>query len=419
MPNIVEMKQILKYTPIDQAIMLVGIHGIGKSEFLRDYYEEQGFGVITLFLGQMADSGDLIGLPNRTEVEFTYNGKSIKQSITEFCPPKWWPRKDDAKIVIFMDEFNRSKPEVYQCVFDMVLNRKLNGLPLPKQTRIVAAMNPSGDEYDYDVTELDPALLDRFNVYQFHPDTEEWLNWAMTNKVNKYVIGFVNKNRQFLDPPDAKSNNKIDKITPSRRSWKRVSDILNHSMNLINDNTTFKTIMIGIIGEGGCAKFAQYIKESARSISGAKIVTGWDKTVEHKIKEFTNQDLVYLNKEIAIYLETQEVVLFDAGKKEAQKYGQNVEKYLKTAPKEILAEFMDHVTTSYQQKKTWGEKLLNSNEKGLVDFFVDIIQGKTIHDKEVDDMVKQSDTEGKDWSSGDSDIDDIINGGPSTDDLKW
>jgi hypothetical protein len=92
---------------------------------------------------------------------------------------------------------------------------------------------------------------------------------------------------------------------------------------------------------------------------------------------------------------------------------------LKCVPKEILAEFMDHVTTSYQQKKTWGEKLLNSNEKGLVEFFVDIIQGKTTHDKEVEKMVKQSDTDGKDWSSGDSDIDDIINGGPSDDDMKW
>jgi MoxR-like ATPase len=51
----------------------------------------------------------------------------------------------------------------------MVLNRKLKGLSLPEHTRIVSAMNPIGDEYDYDLRNFDPALYDRFNVYTFIP----------------------------------------------------------------------------------------------------------------------------------------------------------------------------------------------------------------------------------------------------------
>lgn len=411
MPNIAEMSSILKYTPESQAIMLSGIHGVGKSEFIKKIYEDLGYRVITIFLGQMNDSGDLIGLPNRTEVEFVYNGQVVKQTITEFCPPKWFPRNENEKIVIFLDEFNRGKADVYQCIFDMVLNRKLNGFPLPVHTRIIAAINPTEDEYDYDVVQLDPALVDRFNVYTFSPTVDEWLNWAVSQKLSTHVMGFINKNNQQLDPPNAKSNTKIDNVTPSRRSWKRVSDILNnHPELLINDDLiTLKNILIGIIGEGATAKFAQYIKETVTSISGAKIVTGWNKEVAEQLKTYSNQNLVYLNKEIAMYLETQEVILFDGDAKAAQQYATNIENYLKSIPHEIVADFVNLAQSAEIRKIHWGEKLLNCNNHGITEFFLDVYNGKTKHDKNVENIIKESDDD-SDWKSGDPDIDDIING---------
>ena len=54
---------ILDNTPAEQNIMLVGKHGIGKSRILEDYFSKRGERVVTLFLGQMSDPGDLIGLP--------------------------------------------------------------------------------------------------------------------------------------------------------------------------------------------------------------------------------------------------------------------------------------------------------------------------------------------------------------------
>jgi len=347
MPNIAEMKRIFNVMPIDQAIMLIGIHGIGKSEIVKQIFENDGYVVITFFLGQMADAGDLIGLPDRTEVEFKYNGATVKQKITEFCPPKWWPRDSDAKVVVFMDEFNRGKPEVYQCIFDMVLNRKLNGLELPKHTRIIAAMNPIGDEYDYDVEELDPALYDRFNVYLFHPDADEWLDYAMKTKHNKYVIGFISKNTSFLDPPSMAKDRKLGEVYTSRRSWTRVSDLMdaNPGIEKIEDGSFLKTVLMGIVGVGATAKFAQYIKEAATNLSGAKIVTGWDRNIQMEIKQMNNSDIIHLNKEIVIYIETQEKTLFDASsKKEAERYSSNVAKYLHTIPPELAAEFYNHIT---------------------------------------------------------------------------
>ena len=65
--NTKELKEILETTPSKQNIMLVGKHGIGKSEILTEFFEKKGMKVTALFLGQMSDPGDLIGLPRLDE----------------------------------------------------------------------------------------------------------------------------------------------------------------------------------------------------------------------------------------------------------------------------------------------------------------------------------------------------------------
>ncbi len=65
--NITELKQLLDATPASHNIMLVGNHGIGKSEILTEYFKGKGMPVIALFLGQMADPGDILGLPTKDE----------------------------------------------------------------------------------------------------------------------------------------------------------------------------------------------------------------------------------------------------------------------------------------------------------------------------------------------------------------
>ena len=65
--NITELKETLDLTPSTQNIMLVGKHGIGKSEILTSYFNSKGLKVVTLFLGQMADPGDIIGIPSKVE----------------------------------------------------------------------------------------------------------------------------------------------------------------------------------------------------------------------------------------------------------------------------------------------------------------------------------------------------------------
>lgn len=391
------MRKVFDYTPDDQAIMLVGLHGIGKSEFIKSYFEEKGYAIITLFLGQMADAGDVIGLPDKTNVTFSYSGQEITQKITEFCPPKWWPRSDDAKIVVFFDEFNRGKPEVYQCIQDVTLNRQLNGLKLPIKTRIIAAINPLDEKYGYQVTELDPALLDRFNVYGFAPTRKEWIYWAIDAKVHKLVIAFIAKMGAIhLDPP---SNGKMGVVYPSRRSWVRVSKIIQHNPEILNEDDMFllRDMNSGIVGDASTASFHGFLKDQKRGIHPGAILTSWNTDIEAKVKKATNQELLVLNLEMALHIEEEEEQYFGdmitaEGKKQTEKYAYNLWQYLQIVPREILADFYDYISeATIEKKKTWPEKLLSSNVKGLVEEFINILHGKTKEEKDQENHFKDPD----------------------------
>ena len=47
--NLQELKKILELTPPEQNIMLVGKHGVGKSQILHQYFSTQGVKVVALF----------------------------------------------------------------------------------------------------------------------------------------------------------------------------------------------------------------------------------------------------------------------------------------------------------------------------------------------------------------------------------
>jgi hypothetical protein len=298
MANINDLKDIIKHTRIDQAILLQGPHGMGKSEILKKILEDDGYKVTILFLGQAADPGDIVGLPHKFEVVDEHG----KRWVTTFASPEWWPTDPEAKHGIIFDEINRSKSDVRQCIQDMTLNFTLNGKKLPKHTRIFAAMNPTSDGY-YDVEELDPSLVDRFNVYDFNPTPGEWLDWARTEgDVHEAVVGFIEKHLEDLDaPPPSDSKNAVG---PSRRSWVRVSNNIKEFPKLLENRHVLINQMMGIVGSGIASKFGAYLKEFGSGITAGLILTKWDDKISMKISKMDMQQQIHLITQICIYLDS-------------------------------------------------------------------------------------------------------------------
>jgi len=310
--DITELRAMLDRTPATHNIMLVGNHGIGKSEILTEYYTEKGLPVVPLFLGQMSDPGDLIGLPHKDEA----TGR------TDFMMPYWFP-VDDKPVVLFLDELNRARPEILQTVMDLCLNRKLAGHKLPEGSRVIAAVN-YGDNYQ--LTDLDPALVSRFNIVSFRPTAEEWLLWARKQKVDQRVIGFIEENHIWLDRnADSREgeDNGIDK-TPDRRAWKRVSDIISGRDSLDALDTK---LISSVVGAKAASAFLSSVS-ARRLVSGKDVLYRLDKVME-ALKGYKLHDLSVVNDGVFRHLEVETVAANDK-----EKVKKNIDAYFDFLAKE-------------------------------------------------------------------------------------
>ena len=327
--TISELNEILKLSPSAQNIMLIGKHGIGKSKIIENFYASKKMKVISFFLGQMSDPGDLIGLMYKDE----------KTGHSDFLPPYWWP-SDNKAVVLFLDELNRARPEILQSVMDLTLNKKLAGKKLPEGSLIISAVN-HGEEYQ--LTDLDPALISRFNIYEFAPTIEEWLIWADKTGLDQRVIDFIQKNNQFLDG-DAKKELYQDSFyselnkSPDRRAWERVSDFIKKTKQL--EDIHIK-IIAGIVGLQAAFSFKKHIGEHL-VISPEEILLAFAKN-KAKLKKLKLNDYVFLNEQIMLWINGKHY-----SEKQKSTVLLNLAKYLQHVQKIKMNEAIAHFASMFE-----------------------------------------------------------------------
>lgn len=325
--NIKELYKIFEITPANQNIMLVGHHGIGKSKIIETYFAEKGLKVVTLFLGQMSDPGDLIGLPQLNDA----TGK------TEFMPPYWFPT-DGTPIVLFLDELNRARPEMLQSVMDLALNRKLAGRALPDGSRIMSAVN-AGEQYQ--VGDLDPALVSRFNIYHFRPSAKEWLDWARGAGIDKRVTSFLMQKPEFLDSDFDPETDSLEK-SADRRAWVRVSDILKGIKDL---GQTHLKLLAGIIGQEATAQFMLSLQE--KTVNGMEVLKNY-KLVCQQIRQMPMEALTILNDDIIATINNLGTAKFC--KQMSDNLSEYLHQFLSDSKRELYAYFVSELMKKDNKK---------------------------------------------------------------------
>jgi hypothetical protein len=282
-----ELGEILTLTPARHNVMLVGPPGIGKSDMVRAFYTRMGLPVEVFFLGQMSDPGDLIGLMHKDEA----SGHSV------FLPPYWWP-SGQQPMVLFLDELNRARPEILQAVYDLALNRRLAGKTLPPDSRVVAAINHGED---YQLTDLDPALLSRFNLYEFAPTVEDWLLWATEQSLDARVLAFIQAEPFQLDgahrdPQGDDILGDLNKI-PDRRAWARVAEFVAPLARL--EPLHIKAIA-GMVGSSAAVAFHQHLAASGQ-LSAEQILLDW-RQHQARIKALSLHETIQLNERLVLWM---------------------------------------------------------------------------------------------------------------------
>ena len=124
-----------------------------------------------------------LGLANPTDI----NGTSVqKESLDHLIdyPPTWYVKakeiaeaNPDKIHIVFFDEITNADPLIQGMVFNIILNKEVNGKwKLPENVRIVAAGNE--EEESLSAHELSVPLFSRFAHVYIKTNREKWLKWA-------------------------------------------------------------------------------------------------------------------------------------------------------------------------------------------------------------------------------------------------
>lgn len=188
--NIVE--KILKVNKIP---MLLGEPGIGKSSWVIDLGRIMHTEVFILACNQLADKADLTGA---RLVPLTDKDGSVIDYEQVFYPHSvinqaihYAEEHPNETPILFMDELNRTTPDVTSEALSIPTLRSIGNKKLPNNLRIITAGNDKGN-----ITSLDEASVSRFVLLHVEPETATYFN--IEKNINPFVANVLKAHPELL-----------------------------------------------------------------------------------------------------------------------------------------------------------------------------------------------------------------------------
>lgn len=271
--NISTLKEALPYLfKANIATMVVGHHGVGKSQAVAQYATENDMEFIDLRLGTQ-DVGDLLGL---ADFERDAKGNLV---ATKFMRPDWFPTDPNSKGIIFLDEVNRARRDVLQAVFQLVLDKRLHRYVLPKGWQVIAAMNPNTG--DYIVTDIgDKAFMDRFCHIKLAPSRQEFFKFAKERKFDDRLVQFLQEQPEMLQSELEAFD--LSEIKPSRRSWEAV----NRLIAISTPTNVLSELITGLVGTVAASACIKALNSEDKPITAAEVMENYSK-VQKRVKSYS------------------------------------------------------------------------------------------------------------------------------------
>ena len=267
--SIKTFKDVAVLLPPSRSVLLRAGHGVGKSKVVRQIssiirkqlfeagkIRKDGYPVIDIRLGQRSE-GDVIGLP------------STDGRVTRFNPPNWYHMACEEPCCLFLDELNRATPEVMQAAFQIALDHELDLNKMHPLSRVYTAINTGAQ---YQVNEMDPALLSRFFVVDLTPDSKEFCAYARSDDPEQggnfhfLIPDFIEQKDTWLYPAKGSDPNTQQ---PTPRGWEFVNEAITHA-NLWDkpNDPRFWNIVRGFIGNDAATAFKDYCKTVDTNLTG-------------------------------------------------------------------------------------------------------------------------------------------------------
>lgn len=185
--------------------MLLGEPGIGKSSWLENLANLMRTKCFTLACNQLADKADLTGarlVPVYEPVLDDDGNPTDEQKIVDykqvFYPHavisdaiKYAEEHPRETPILFLDELNRTTPDVTSEALSIPTMRSIGSKSLPDNLKVVIAGNDKGN-----VTSLDEASVSRFVLYRVTPDVNTFL--SLDDSLNPFIASVLKAHPECL-----------------------------------------------------------------------------------------------------------------------------------------------------------------------------------------------------------------------------
>jgi len=229
---------LLKTVQAGLPVLVKGAPGIGKSDIIMQVAKELKMDII-ISHPVVSDPTDFKGLPGIVE------GKA------EFLPFGDLRRLIEAKkpTIAFLDDLGQAPAVVQAAAMQLILARRVNGHKVSDKVVFIAATNRRQDRAG--VTGILEPVKSRFaTIVELTADAEDWIDWAMKNKMPAELIGFIHFRPALLNTEEA------------------TADIVNHPCprtiahcgKLIQAGLKSVEVLAGAVGEGCAAELVGFLR---------------------------------------------------------------------------------------------------------------------------------------------------------------
>lgn len=346
------LKSVNLVLDTNEVPLVVGESGIGKTALAKRLAKEKNLSLIVID-GNLLKEGEIGGLPIvETYKSLNSNGMQVEKKVTIYAVHNKLKEIDEEiskgkSVLLFIDEINRCEHTVQQELMNLILNREINGYKLHDDVKILAAMNPSnkyGDDFDYQVVDMDAAQENRFVWLNMEADHNQWIEWAINEGIEREVIEFISTFPEYLN----KVNEDDLRATP--RSYERVSK----SFKVYKEQkesvpkSVFLNVIKGNVGRVIAQEFMSFIESENTSLISYDDVFANENLSDEIIAKVKNESHTRLYLTAINILKSLEVKIDDEDF-DTNYYINRLVEFLKVYPVDLMVGIMRDIKKNYEK----------------------------------------------------------------------